>query len=643
MVIDSLTAPSLHDFAACVAACVSPAVRLGPEDVDMPRPAKRPPRPSPEPLTLQDAQQLRDAQARFARRDLDAAERLCVELLEQQSASFDALYLLGAVKHAQGHLAAALDAISKALKANPRSSEALINHGMLLARLERRREALASFDRAIALRPQFAEAHNGRGCVLLDLGRPSDALACFAQALALQPDDAEALNNRGNALTALRRPAEAIADLTAALRLRPNHALAHYNTGNALAQLGRHADAVASYDRAIALAPGHAEAHCNRGMALQELGRTNAARDSFAAAIAHKPTLAAAHNGLGTTLRALGAYREALACFARAIELRPDLAEAHVNKGQTRLLLGELPAGWAPYERRWDMAELASQRRVFAAPAWRGREPIDGKTLLLHAEQGFGDTLQFVRYADVLAARGARIVIEVQPALERLLATTYPQVIARGEPLPPFDYHCPMLSTPHTCATDLATIPAAVPYLAAPEADISDWAARVPRAGRLRVGLAWSGTAALKFGHDRSVPLAALAPLLAINGIQWISLQKEVREADRAALAAHPNLVRCGDALADFAATAALIATVDLVISTDTAVAHLAGALGKPLWIMLARVPDFRWLLDRADSPWYPTARLFRQPASGDWTSVIANVRGELGRLDPSMGGAITG
>ena len=271
------------------------------------------------------------------------------------------------------------------------------------------------------------------------------------------------------------------------------------------------------------------------------------------------------------------------------------------------------------------------------APAWSGREPIAGKTLLLHAEQGFGDTLQFVRYADLLAARGATVVIETQPELKRLLAMTYPHVVARGEPLPPIDYYCPMLSAPLACATDLATIPAGVPYQAADAAEVSAWTARVPRARRLRVGLAWSGTAALKFGHDRSVPLAALAPLLALEHIQWISLQKEVRETDRAALAAHPRLIHCGEALADFAATAALVATVDLVISTDTAIAHLAGALGKPTWIMLARVPDFRWLLDRDDSPWYPTARLFRQPASGDWTSVIANIRCSLNRLDPSI------
>jgi tetratricopeptide (TPR) repeat protein len=607
----------------------------------MPRPAKR--APSPERPTPQDAQRLRDAQACFARRDLDGAERLCGELLAQRPADFDALYLLGAVKHAQGHLAAALDAIGRALAANPHSPEVLINHGMLLARLERRQDAVASFDRAIALRPAFAEAHNGRGCVLLDMGRPADALACFTQALALRPDDAEAHNNRGHALVSLRRPQEAMADLAAALRLRPNHALAHYNMGNALAQLGRYADALASYDRAIALAPGHAEAHCNRAAALQELCRTGEARDGFAAAIARKPALAAAHNGLGTALRARGACREALACFARAIELQPDLAEAHVNKGQTQLLLGELPAGWAPYERRWDLAEFAPQRRLFAVPAWRSHEPIAGKTLLLHAEQGFGDTLQFVRYADVLAARGATVVIEAQPALKRLLATTYPHVAARGEPLPPFDYYCPMLSVPLACAADLATIPAAVPYLAATETDISAWAARVPRTGRLRVGLAWSGTAPLKFGHDRSVPLAALAPLLARADIQWISLQKEVRETDRAALAAHPGLVRCGDALADFAATAALIATLDLVISTDTAVAHLAGALGKPTWIMLARVPDFRWLLERDDSPWYPTARLFRQTVSGDWASVIVNIRDELGRRASSIGGPAVG
>jgi tetratricopeptide (TPR) repeat protein len=599
--------------------------------------SKRPPLFPQEQTPSKDALRFRQAQATFAQGDLPEAERLCARILRKRSADFDAWYLLGAIRHAQGRLAEALAAMARALKSNSRSPEALINHGLILCGLDRHQEALASYDHAVEIKPHFAEAHNGRGCVLLDMKRHAEALACFSTALAIRPDYAEALNNRGDALVSLRQPEPAIASLAAALRLQPNHAMAHYNMGNALQQLNRQAEALASYDRALAINPNHAETLSNRGTALYEIGRPVDALASFDRALAIRQDLVEAHNGRGIVLRSLGSYREAAICFDKALEIAPALAEAHLNKGQLQLLLGEMPEGWKEYEHRWDMREFAPQRRAFSEPQWTGREPIEGKTVLLHAEQGFGDTIQFVRYARLLAAKGAEVIIEAQSALVRLLESTYPSVIARGEPLPEFDYHCPMLSAPLACNTDLATIPAGVPYLAVAESGIRSWMERIPRAGRLRAGIAWSGTRAHKFGHDRAMRLAELTPLFALSDVQWISVQKDVRDVDQPALRANRNLTHHGDDLADFADTAALLATLDLVISTDTSVAHLAGALGKPVWIMLARVPDFRWLLDRQDCPWYPTARLFRQPTSGDWASVVAQVRAEIAHFGPAQ------
>jgi hypothetical protein len=301
--------------------------------------------------------------------------------------------------------------------------------------------------------------------------------------------------------------------------------------------------------------------------------------------------------------------------------------------------LGQFAEGWRGFEWRWQQASWAPQRRVFGQPLWLGKEPLAGRTILLHAEQGFGDTLQFVRYAKLVARLDAVVLLEVQPPVKSLLsdvdgvAGTY----ARGEPLPPFDLHCPLMSLPLAFDTRLESIPAEVPYLHAPADRRALWRGRLKEKRSLRVGIAWAGSVLHKNNHQRSIAYDRFAALLATPGVEFISIQKEVAPRDAAALRAHANVIHLGDELEDFADTAAVVSLLDLVVSADTATVHLAGALGRPVWVLLPFSSDFRWLLEREDSPWYPTARLFRQPRLGDWDSVLARVQEELGRLALSL------
>ncbi len=454
--------------------------------------------------------------------------------------------------------------------------------------------ALASYDRALALQPRNADVLSNRGNSLLAAGRAEEALASYDRALAARPDFVAALSNRGSALERLGRLDEAVASYDAALKLQPDFADALYNRGNALKALRHYEEALASYERLLALRPRHADALNNRGQVLKELQR----------------------------------YDEALKSYDAAIALQPDHAMAHCNAAAVRLLTGDFPRGWAHYEWRWQKPSV--RRRDFAQPLWRG-EDIAGKTILLHAEQGLGDTIQFCRYVPLVAARGAQVIFEVQPALRGLMAdfAAGTQVVEKGGPLPAFDVHCPLLSLPLAFGTELATVPAQPSYLRAPQRQAAAWQARLAGLSRPRVGLVWSGNARHERDRERSIPLRALLPLLD-TGASFVCLQKEVRAEDAEVLRARDDIVDAGNELTDFSDTAGLVDQLDLVISVDTSVAHLAGALGKPVWIPVTHVPDFRWLLGRDDSPWYPSARLFRQDASGAWDSVIARIASRL-------------
>ena len=495
-------------------------------------------------------------------------------------------------------------------------------------------EALASHGRAPRAQPDHARALYNRAGALRDLQRPAEALAAYDEALLIKPDYAEAFNNRGLALLDLQRPAEALASFERALQIRPDYARALNNLGNTLQALQRPAEALASYDRLLAFQPAHAGALYNRGIVLRELRRPAEALTSFERALSIDPNHVDALNNRGIVLRDLGRPLEALASYDQALSIDPDNAETHSNRGCLRLLLGDFGRGWEEFEWRWRVRDFAPWRREFAQPLWLGDEPLAGRTILLHAEQGFGDAIHFVRYASLVAARGAKVVLEVPPPLTALLARIEGAslVVGRGEKLPRFDCHCPLLSLPLAFKTRLDTIPTAIPYLSAPEDRIIKWKQRLPQSGMRRIGIAWAGNPNFKGDQTRSIGLARFSPLLSLPGIAFLSLQKDLRDGDRDILRNNSHVIHLGDAIADFGDTAAIMSLLDLVITSDTSVAHLAGALGKPVWVLLQYVADWRWLLDRSDSPWYPAARLFRQPEIDDWESVIGQVKDALAR-----------
>jgi tetratricopeptide (TPR) repeat protein len=546
------------------------------------------------------AQALAQAVTLHRQGDLAQAEKIYARILKVRRDHFDALHLLGLLKHQTGKTGEAYRLISAALAVNPRSADARANLGLVLHALKRDADALASFEQALALDPGHIEALNNRGSALLRLNRPAEALASFERLLAINPRHLEAQVNRANALLDLDRVDEAIAAYDAVLAAQPRHAGAHFNRGNALMRRDRLEDAIAAFDRALAIAPDYVKAHTNRGLAL----------------------------------RALNRHAEALASYGRAIALDKDFAEAHLNTAHALLTLGDFPRGLAAYEWRWRIPPTAPQRRTFRQPLWLGAPPVAGKTILLHAEQGLGDTIQFARYAKPLTRAGAKVVLEVAPPLKGLLSEMdgATRVVAQGEALPPFDLHCPLASLPLALKTDLAAIPAEVPYLAAPADRLEKWRAGMDALARPRIALAWSGNPAHANDRHRSIALSRLEPLWSLEGAAFISVQRELRASDAGALAGAARLLHLGSELSDFADTAAVLALADLVISVDSAVAHLAGAMGRPVWVLLAFSPDWRWMLAREDSPWYPTARLFRQPAIGDWESVIARVRDAIGR-----------
>jgi tetratricopeptide (TPR) repeat protein len=531
---------------------------------------------------------------------LDEAEKIAARILKSPPQSPDALHLLGLIKLGRGRPAAALPLFDAALKLNPNAPDALSNRALALAALDRDPEALASVDQALAAAPDHPDALNNRGNVLLKLALPADALASFDRAVVLAPGHFGARISRGNALVSLGRFAEALAQYDALLAAQPASPELYFNRGNALAGLARPADAIAAYDRAIKLRPDHLKTHINRGIAL----------------------------------RALNRHDEAIASFERALALDKTNADAAHNAALSRLTLGDYRRGFAQYESRWGRSGMPARRRRLGRPLWLGEYPLHRKTILLTAEQGLGDMIQFARYVPALAATGAKVMLEVPSELMAVLGRIagVSGVVARGEALPDFDVHCPLGSLPLALGTEAAAIPAAIPYVTADEARIAKWRSRLPQGNAPRVALAWSGRAAHPNDRNRSIALASLAPLFGLKGIDFLSVQREVRREDAQMLAGLSGLTHLGEELDDFDDTAAVLALADLLISVDTSVAHLAGAMGRPTWILLPFCPDWRWMLQREDGPWYPTARLYRQTAAGDWESVVARLRDELAR-----------
>ena len=543
----------------------------------------------------QAAASLQDAIALHRQGRLAEAEKLYARVLKSFPDQFDALHLLGLAKLQSGKAGEAQRLIAAALKVAPQSADAHANMGLVLGALKRPTDALASFDRALALDPGHLEASANRGNVLLDLARNDEALACFDQVLTREPRHLPSRVNRGNALLALGRAEEAIPEYDAALALSPSDLRALLNRASALQRLGRNADALAGFDRVLALVPAYPEALNGRGLALQALGR----------------------------------HEDALESYAKAVTLNKDYVEAHFNEALALLTLGNYPRGFAEYE--WRLRRPGLTRRSFGKPLWLGEYPLGRKTILLHAEQGLGDTIMLVRYAILLARGGANVVLETQGELKDLLTQLDGiTVVVRGDPLPAYDVHCPLGSLPLAFRTEPTTVPAEIPYLSASEAHLARWQPRLAALAGKRVGLAWAGNPTHANDRNRSVALARFAPLLSTPGVTFVGLQRDIADHEGDVARVGMNLVSFGPDFGDFSDTSAVVSSCDLVISVDTAVAHLAAAMGRPTFVLVPFWPDWRWTLSGERSPWYPQVRLFRQARDGDWDSVIARVAAEM-------------
>jgi tetratricopeptide (TPR) repeat protein len=527
------------------------------------------------------------------------AEKIYTRVLKAAPDHFDALNLLGTVKAQLGHMGEAHRLLSAAVRINPRAPAAWMNLGEALQALKRTEESLECFDRARVLAPGDVDILNRHANALLSAARPRDALTEFQEVLARAPNHAEARINCGIAHAALGDPEAAAAELARALAIAPGHPVAQYNRGVALYDLRRYADAIAAQDAVLAAAPQHAGAWLNRGRALAALNRLPEALDSY---------------GNATTLR-------------------KDDVDAEFMTALALLTLGDYRRGFEKYEWRWRRTGMPPQKSR-GHPLWLGEYPLARKTILVHAEQGLGDTIQFARYVPLLAEMGGSVVLEVQAELLPLMASLAgaAAIIARGETPPPFDLHCPLGSLPLALKTEPATVPAKIPYLAADAAHLAKWSARLGALDLPRVAIAWSGNAGHMNDRNRSIAFGRLASLFSVPAT-FVSIQRDVRAEDAAALAAASRVTHVGGELEEFSDTAAIIALADLVVTVDTAVAHLAGAMGRPLWVLVPFAPDWRWTLQGETTPWYPAARLFRQTAPGDWDGVIARVGAELARF----------
>jgi Flp pilus assembly protein TadD len=508
-------------------------------------------------------------------------------------------------------------------------------------------EAEVLYEWILELQPTHRDALHLLGFAAFQQGRHELAIEHISRAIVVDPDEPTLHNDLGIVLRSVGRLEQAVESLRRAVALKCDYAEAHNNLGVALREQGRLDEAIAELRQAVAQEPGSADAHCNLGGALRDQGRLNEAITSFQHAVALRPDHHEGHLNLGNALSDQGLPAEAAESFARALALKQDDPDTRFGAALVRLVQGDLERGFAEYEWRWRCPAFAgAQRALPVEPMWDGG-PLDGRTILLHAEQGLGDTLQFARYAPLVAARGGRVVLEVQPELLQLLSGLpgVERLVARGERLPSFEVHAPLLSLPHLLGTTLVTIPTEVPYVKADPTSTAAWAEYLSagEAGAgLRVGLVWAGNQDHKRDSSRSVPLAVLAPLGSVPGVRLLALQKGPAAAQAETWPDGLQLVNLGPLLADFGDTASVIENLDLVISVDTSVAHLAGALGRPVWVLLPYASDWRWLCERKDSPWYPTARLFRQAAPGDWAGVVARAAAALQDLSAahSMGAA---
>jgi len=528
------------------------------------------------------------------------AERMLKEIVEAQADHTDAFYLLAEISYHAGHPDDALRNLKKALQYGPENAEACVNIGFILQGKKQFDEAIEFYEKAIHLNAALFEAYINLGNIFTEKRQFGEAILNYQKAIQVEPLSPDAYSSLGIALLKAERYNEAVICCRKALELAPQNADMHYNFGIALQEQGILDDAITCYRKASEMNPGDAETLNNLAFALQENRRPH----------------------------------EALPYYRKALQLDPGYTTAHWNLSLALLLTGNFREGWREYEWRWGTKYLLSSKRDFAQPLWDGSD-LKGRTILLHAEQGFGDTFQFVRYAPLVAGLGANVVLECQKPVAALMQSVggIQHVIARGEELPAFDIHCPLLSLPLAFDTTLETVPATVPYISADSSLSAKWRDRLKDDdSEMKIGIAWAGNPGFKQNRYRNIPLHFFIPVAGLPGVSLYSLQK----GEESAMANNPpgqmKVVDYTGDINDFSDTAAFMENLDLIISVDTAVAHLAGAMGKRVWTLLPFSPEWRWLLEREDSPWYPTMKLFRQSSKGDWASVIDRVVQELRR-----------
>ncbi len=504
----------------------------------------------------------------------------------------------------------------------------------MLAAQGRYEEALRVLAQAVSARPSEPAWHNEAGKILMKLHRPDQAAMAFRMAVTLAPGYFEAFYNLGTAYQEKGQMPEAVAAYRQAIVLRPDYAEAFNNLGNALLEMKDYAGAADALQRAIVLMPGFAPAHYNLGCVMYDSGQVDASVEQFHKSISMDPNLPEAWCSLGNALKDQGQYDESIAAMEKAMALRPDYLQARWNLGHLLLLRGDFERGWPLYELRWQK-ENATKGVGLSQPLWDG-SPLNGRRILLHFEQGFGDMIQFARYAPLLATQGGRVIVAVMPPLRRLFQTLpgIEQVVSPGDPMPEIDLHYPAMSLPALLGISIETIPRNVPYLFADSKLAESWKSQLQTfSPKFNVGLVWAGNPGYFNDRNRSIPLAVFSSLAKCQQVRYFSLQKGSIRAEEKTPPAGMEWVDWTQELHDFADTAALIANLDLVITCDTAVSHLAGAMGRPVWTLLPFAPDWRWMLERSDSPWYPTMHLFRQPRPGDWNSVLRDVASELDKL----------
>lgn len=611
------------------------------------------------------AQKLQQARDCLRQGNATLAEVLCLDVLRHSPGHGDASGLLGMVRAHAGRFGEAAELLMQACRAEPGVASHPFNLGMVQQQQNQHAQALAAFDAALRLQPDAAQAHHLRGIALKNLDRLDEALQAYDQAIARQPAFVAALNNKATVLRRMGRYEEAADGYRQALAHSPSHPEIWSNLGLALAGAHRQDEALQAFDRARALGDTSPVTLMNIGVMLNELHRPGDALPFLQDVVKAMPDDASARLNLGNALAGLDRADEALAQFHHVLEHHgQDDADAALNIANTLrdqdrcdeavgwyqraldngaprnlvlwnrslclLSMGNYPEGWRDYEARRQLPALGNGPRTFIQPQWSGGS-VAGKTVLLHAEQGFGDTIQFCRYARLVSALGARVVLEVQPPLMELLASLegVDELVARGQALPDFDLHCPLMSLPLALGTTVETIPGATPYLHADSALVAQWRNALHQPGRLQVGVAWAGNPDNWNDRRRSLAFEQFRAALPDNADYW-SLQKSTPQAQGSGVQVQVF------ERTEFAHTAAQIMALDLVVTVDTSIAHLAGALGRPVWILLPRPADMRWLLERSDSPWYPNARLFRQHRQGQWDGVLQEVAEGIARLGRS-------